>query len=128
MAQQIAPSVALEIADRLFKAIESGNVDGVRSVYAPGIEVWHNTDGKVQTRDENLATLRSVVSNIKELSYTNVRRQPTPEGFVQQHVLVGQLASGKKIELPACIIGTIENGQITRIDEYLDSAAVAALR
>ena len=128
MAQQISPSVALEIADRLFKAIESGNVEAVRAVYAPTIRVWHNTDGKEQTRDENLATLGWVIANIKELSYTKVRRQPTPEGFVQQHILVGQLASGKKIELPACIIGTIENGLITRIDEYLDSAAVAAIR
>jgi hypothetical protein len=42
------------------------------------------------------------------------RRQPTPAGYVQQHVLRG-------------VVLTLQSGLIARIDEYLDSAAVAAL-
>ena len=121
---------SLEVADRLFKAIERGDVAAIRtSVYAPDAKIWHNNDGLTQTVEQNLAVLGWVVANISEIAYTEVRRQPTPAGFVQQHVLRGKLkSSGKEFSLPACIVCEVENGRITRLDEYFDSAHTAALR
>ena len=121
---------SLEVADRLFKSIERGDVAAIRSsVYAPDAKIWHNNDGLTQTVEQNLAVLGWVVANISEIAYTEVRRQPTPAGFVQQHVLRGKLkSSGKEFSLPACIVCEVENGRITRLDEYFDSAHTAALR
>src|SRR6266851_3129784 len=112
---------SLEVADRLFKSIERGDVAAIRSsVYAPNAKIWHNNDGLTQTVEQNLALLGWVVANISEIAYTDVRRQPTPSGFVQQHVLRGKLkSSGKEFSLPACIVCEVENGRITRLDEYL---------
>jgi uncharacterized protein len=122
------PEQSLEIADRLFKSIERGDIEGVRSVYAPDTKIWHNNDGQTQTPEENLRVLKWVIDNIDERAYTEARRQPTPTGFVQQHVLRGRIKSnGKQFALPACIVCTVEGGKITRLDEYLDSAHVAAL-
>lgn len=119
---------SLEVADRLFRAIENGNVAAIRGIYALGAKIWHNNDGKTQTVDENLKVLGWVVANIEGVAYTEIRRQPTPSGFVQQHVMRGRLkASGKQFSLPACIICEVEGGRITRLDEYLDSAHTAAL-
>ncbi|MDO8433268.1 MAG: nuclear transport factor 2 family protein [Candidatus Binatus sp.] len=121
---------SLAVADRLFKSIEHGDLAAIRSsVYAPNAKIWHNNDGLTQTVEQNLAVLGWVVANINEVAYTEVRRQPTPTGFVQQHVMRGKLkSSGKEFSLPACIICEVENGRITRLDEYLDSAHTAALR
>jgi ketosteroid isomerase-like protein len=121
---------SLEVADRLFKSIERGDVAAIRnSVYAPNAKIWHNNDGQTQTVEQNLAVLGWVVANINEVAYTEVKRQATPSGFVQQHVMRGKLkSSGKEFSLPACIICEVENGRITRLDEYLDSAHTAALR
>jgi ketosteroid isomerase-like protein len=120
---------SLEIADRLFKAIERGDVNAIKDIYAPHTKIWHNFDNVAQSVDENLAVLKWVVEHIGEISYSEIRRQPTPSGFVQQHVLRGKLKSnGKEIAIPACIVCTVENGRITRLDEYLDSAQTAALR
>jgi ketosteroid isomerase-like protein len=121
---------SLEVADRLFKSIERGDVAAIRNtVYAPNAKIWHNNDGQTQTVEQNLAVLGWVVANINEVAYTEVKRQATPSGFVQQHVLRGKLkSSGKEFSLPACIICEVENGRITRLDEYLDSAHTAALR
>ena len=47
----------LELADRFFAAIETGDVDVLRELYHPDAEIWHNTDGVAQRRDDNLATL-----------------------------------------------------------------------
>ena len=35
--------------------------------------------------------------------------------------------AGNRVEVPACIVTTIRDGRITRLDEYLDSASVAAI-
>jgi ketosteroid isomerase-like protein len=118
---------ALAIADRLFAAIEADDLDAVRALYAPAAEVWHNTDGVVQRRDENLATLAWVVRNLRGLRYTDIRRSATDDGFVQRHVLVATNRAGRRVELPACVVVTVRDGLITRLDEYLDSAAVAAI-
>ena len=123
------PEQSLETADRLFNAIERGDVGAIRDIYAPTAKIWHNNDGLTQTVDANLAVLGWVVANILELAYTEVRRNPTPTGFVQQHVMRGRLkSSGKEFRLPACIICEVEHGRITRLDEYLDSAHTAVLR
>jgi ketosteroid isomerase-like protein len=34
----------LELADRLFKAVEKGDVETVRSIYSPDAVIWHNFD------------------------------------------------------------------------------------
>jgi len=115
---------AMQAAEKLFRAIENGDVDAIREIYSPTVKIWHNTDGLIQTLEQNLATLKWVIANIKNIKYTEVRRQPTPNGFVQQHMLRGSFR-GKEIALPACIIADVEGGRITRLDEYLDSAHTA---
>jgi uncharacterized protein len=117
---------AMQTADKLFRAIENGDVDAIRNIYTPHTKIWHNSDGIAQSVEENLAVLKWVINNIKGVKYTEVRLQPTPTGFVQQHVLRGRFRD-KDIALPACIIATVEDGHITRLDEYLDSAHTAVL-
>ena len=115
---------AMQTAEKLFVAIENGDVDAIRNIYTPDTKIWHNNDGIAQSVEQNLATLKWVIGNIKGVKYTDVRRQPTPSGFVQQHVLRGRFKD-KEIALPACIVCTVEGGHITRLDEYLDSAHTA---
>ncbi len=115
---------AMQAADKLFRAIENGDVDAIRNIYTPETKIWHNNDGIAQSVDQNLAVLKWVITNIKNVKYTEVRRQPTPTGFVQQHVLRGRFKDND-IALPACIVATVEDGHITRLDEYLDSAQTA---
>jgi ketosteroid isomerase-like protein len=120
-------SDTLALADRFFASIEAGDIAAVRDIYAPDAEIWHNTDGLVQTPDDNARTLGWITTNLRDLSYTKVKRSATDDGFVQQHVLVATNRAGNRVEVPACIVTTIRDGRITRLDEYLDSASVAAI-
>ena len=115
------------IAERFFAAIEAGDVAAVRELYAPDAAIWHNTDGVVQTPDDNARTLGWITANLRDVRYTEVRRAATEHGFVQQHVLVATNRAGARIEVPACIVTTVRDGRITRLDEYLDSACVTAI-
>lgn len=49
-------------------------------------------------------------------------------GFVQQHVLTGIRKDGVRASLPEVLVGRVRDGKIARLDEYLDSAHVAAFR
>ena len=115
----------LDLAARLFAAIEAGDVDGVAALYAPDVVVWHNDDGRSQSGAENLRVLAWLVTHCSDVRYVDVRRSATATGFVQQHVLRATGPSGEAVEVPACIVGTCAEGRITRIDEYLDSAHLA---
>ena len=117
----------LELAARFFDAIEAGDIDGVARLYAPEAEIWHNTDELTQSLSANLRTLTWISTNLKDVAYTQIRRSATDDGFVQQHVLVATNRAGERIDVPACIVTTIVDGRITRLDEYLDSAAVARI-
>lgn len=122
------PLSPLEVAERLFAAIAAGDIDTVAGLYHPDIVVWHNSDGMEQTAQDNLLILRWVSRNIGELRYDEIRRSETPAGFVQQHVLRGIAPNGTPVEVPACVVCTVESGKITRLDEYLDAAHTAPLR
>ena len=116
-----------DVADRLFAAIEAGDLDAVRALYAPDAVIWHNTDGSEQTVEENLRVLRWVVDHLADRRYEDVRRSPTDTGFVQQHVLRCTRPDGVRVEVPACLVVTCGAGRITRLEEYLDSAHIARL-
>jgi ketosteroid isomerase-like protein len=116
----------LQLADRLFAAVSAGDLRTLREeIYAPDCRIWHNGDGIAQTVEQNLTVLGWAVKHIADLRYEEVRRQRTPTGFVQQHVLRGRIANGTELHVPACMVGTVENGRITRLEEYLDMAHLA---
>lgn len=116
-----------ELAAALFNAIEAGDVDAVRDLYAPDAVIWHSTDGVEQTAEDNLRTLAWMAAALPDCRYTAVRRAATADGFVQQHVLVATNRAGDVVEVPACIVTKVAGGVITRLDEYLDSADVARM-
>ena len=117
-----------QLASRFFQALERGDVAAVGECYAPDATIWHNYDQLEQARDANLRVLRWVVDNVAALRYEDVRRVVLDDGFVQQHVLRGTAPNGTPLEVPAMMRVTVANGRITRLEEYLDTAQVAALR
>ena len=117
----------ISIAERLFTAIEAGDVDAVRDLYADDIVVWHNNDGTTQDKETNLRVLGWLTCHLRDLRYTEVVRREFPGGFVQQHVLRATTESGDALEVPACVVLAVSGDRVVRIDEYLDSAHLAPL-
>jgi ketosteroid isomerase-like protein len=116
------------LATRLFDAIERGDVDGVADCYGADLVVWHNFDGLEQSRADNLKTLAGLIERISERRYEDRRLNVFEGGFVQQHVLTGVRKDGVRVKLPGVLVGTVRDSKIARLDEYLDSAHVAAFR
>lgn len=120
-------AAVLALADRMFRAIETGDLDALRAVYADDVVVWTNFDDTEQPLDRALSIVGWLCSKLGDRRYDVTRRELIDGGFLQQHVLRGTAPDGTAVAMPACIIGTVAGGRITRVEEYLDPAGVAAL-
>ena len=118
---------ALAVAERFFRAVEDGDVQAIRAIYAPDARIWHNHDRLEQTVDENLRVLGWVAKNLTNRRYRVQRRVAIPGGFMQQHVLEAETAGGP-FSMPACVVCEVQGDRITRLEEYLDSAQANHLR
>jgi uncharacterized protein len=117
----------LALADRLFTAIEAGDLDAVSVCYDEDIVVWANFDDREQDKASSLRVLGWLCAKLADRRYQVRRREAVPGGFLQEHVLHGTAPDGSVVAMPACIVATVDGGLITRLNEYLDPVGVAAL-
>ena len=123
------PDSHLDVAHRFLDALNANDGDAVRALYHPQARIWHNfhADGQ-QSIDDNIKTLHWMHRKLPTLHYDVVRLEALPDGYLQQHVLRGEMADGTRVALHACAICMVEDGRITALEEYLDPAQVAALQ
>ena len=115
------------LATRFFDAVVAGNIDDVRSMYAPDAVIWHAHTNAEQAVEDNLRTLDAIAKHVKGFGYDDKRCVATETGFIEQHITRGIAPNGMAFSIPSCIVCTVVEGRITRLDEYFDSVAAAAL-
>jgi len=113
---------------RFFAALEAGDIETLREIYAPDAVIWHNDDLIEQPVEENLKVLQGLHKAVSGLHYDVIRRAPAADGVLQQHVLRGTLPDGQEVALYAAMYLQVRDGHITRIEEYLDSAKRSSIR
>ncbi|MFK8043034.1 nuclear transport factor 2 family protein [Congregibacter sp.] len=119
----------LAVAKRFLEALNNNDGDAVREIYGPEARIWHSfhPDG-YQSIDENVKTLNWMHRKLPKLHYDLLRLEALADGYLQQHVLRGEMEDGTEVALHACAICTVESGRITRLEEYLDPSQVSALQ
>jgi ketosteroid isomerase-like protein len=118
----------IESAEHLTRAISSLDADVFGEVYSEDAEIWHGSTNVVQTKAENVGFLGAIFKLVDSLYYENIKRLPTPEGFVQHHAVTGVFKDGTPIPpLQACIVASVKNGKITRLNEFFDPAQFQAV-
>jgi ketosteroid isomerase-like protein len=117
----------LDVADAMFAAIESTDLDALRALYSDDFVAWTNVAGESDV-DATMKVLGWLTSRLSDIRYDVARRQSLPDGFLQEHVLRGTAPDGTAIAMAACVIATVtDDGRVSRIHEYLDPGGVAAL-
>lgn len=124
----MTPQEIEAFAEKFVAAVQAGDSATMRECYAPGAPIWHNTDGIEQTIDDNVKVLEWFVRTLPDRKYTVLRREALSDGFMQQHILSATLPDGTPWKMDACVVVRMKDGKITRLDEYIDSAAGAKLR
>lgn len=108
--------------DKLYNAIELGDLDAVMACFTHDARLWHCFDRIAQHRDAFRAGFSDLIENLRERRIFGIRRFELPEGLLQQHVMVVKLPTGERKAWPVCIIVRVEGDKIARIDEYIDRA------
>jgi ketosteroid isomerase-like protein len=114
-----------ELCHTLFDAVEAGDLDTVASCYAPDMAFWCNLTGTEQSREQNLETLRDGAAILRRRTYDDRMISTFDDGFVAQYTVTAIAHDGSRRSLWACLVATVHDGRIVRMDEYLDSSKFA---
>lgn len=112
---------------QLFEIFESQEFDGVESLLAA--DATMKQDGNPE---HDVAGLMAFVKGLKHdgvsVKYSDVRRS-VGEGFVvEQHVVTLTRPDGRLASTDVCVVLRFDDdGLISRLDEYADSAVFASL-
>ena len=115
-----------QLLDEFFDGIQRGDLEVVDRIYADDVEVWHNVTRQAMGKQANLDLLRYWHSQVADMRYEVLERHTYEGGATQRHIVHGD-ADGATLRADVCIVFHVSGGHITRIYEYLDQAAVAAV-
>jgi hypothetical protein len=120
--------VIVDVADRLFRAIEQSDIAMLNKIFSDDIAVWRIGARRDNDKERALKVLHWFIDVTTERRYEILDRQLFPNGFVQQHILHATGRNGGSIALRVCIVIKLGiTALISRIDEYFDPAGVAPL-
>lgn len=123
----MTPDEIATILDDLFGSAERGEWDRFASYLADDATLRQNV-GRELTKSEAMVGLPAFTADGTELRYENVRRLYGERSATEIHDAVFMKPDGRQIRIDICVVVQFNNdGLIERCDEYLDSAAAAAL-
>jgi ketosteroid isomerase-like protein len=115
-----------QLCHAFFDAYQDGRVDVLRRILSDDCTIWHNVFGRETTRDENLAAYPNSYTGQRRRTYDDRIVNTFEDGFVIQYSLGGVMHTGHRGSMPICIVARCRDGQITRIDEYMDTSKFPA--
>ncbi|OBI91453.1 nuclear transport factor 2 family protein [Mycobacterium sp. 1245805.9] len=122
----------VDVADRLFAAIESGDAAAVDRLWSNDIAVWRTGAPRDNDKARAMRVIDWFITATTERHYDIIDRRLFDDGsvagFVQQHILNATGRAGQSISMRVCIVIKVgADGLIERIDEYFDPADIAPL-
>ena len=115
-----------ELCNTFFDAYQDKRVDILDRVLADDCIIWHNVFGRDTTKQDNLSKYHDSYRGQRRRTYDDRMIDVFHDGFVIRYQLGGVMENGHRGSLWICIVGRVRDGQITRIDEYMDSSKFAA--
>jgi ketosteroid isomerase-like protein len=108
------------IIDELFEAISRGDIEAACDCCTSDLVVWHSHDCRPTGLNEMRRSWKDFTVNFPERLFVDVRRRSTGDSFLQQHLMVARSRSGARLAWPVCVIVTVRDGRIARLEEYID--------
>ena len=109
------------IAEKFVAAIDAEDTNTMRALYAEDAKIWHDFDRLEQDPETNIQSLVTLRKAIPDIRWVTTRIEPLPQGFLLTYELTMTLKE-RELKLPACVIGTVADGSITRIEEWINTA------
>ncbi|XUU59751.1 nuclear transport factor 2 family protein [Erythrobacter sp. HA6-11] len=117
---------AIDLAEKFFAAVARGDVEGAKACCAGSFRGSQN-GGPAMDREGLMEFSAAVKAIVPDFRYEETVRSATDTGFVEEHRVRGILPDGGQLDLMVCVVGEVEEGRITVLREYVDTAAAAGL-
>jgi ketosteroid isomerase-like protein len=115
------------VIDRFLNAIETCNEAALRVVYKDDIVIWHSFTNATMAKEPNVAMLAGLWRDGVRIRYVFDDQLVVGNRGVRRHRVEATTRGGQHIVLHVAMFATLEDGQISRLDEYVDSKEVEAL-
>jgi ketosteroid isomerase-like protein len=125
---------AREVMDRLTDAVMSGDLDALKSLYAPDAVAETPDQGTVPGRDQIAAYLGEFATAFPDASWEYRSKYETGDTAIDEGFFVGTNTgsmtgpngetippTGKRIRARECDVATVQNGVITSHRFYFDT-------
>ena len=125
---------AREVMDRLTDAVMSGDLDALKSLYAPDAVAETPDQGTVPGRDQIAAYLGEFATAFPDASWEDRSKYETGDTAIDEGFFVGTNTgsmtgpngetippTGKRIRARECDVATVQNGVITSHRLYFDT-------
>jgi ketosteroid isomerase-like protein len=109
------------VCHALFDALEHGDVGAIDALYAPDMTMWFNVTNQTTTREESLDAVDKGRALHRRREYADRQIHTFQDGFVAQYTCTVVAHNGTRVPLSACLVGTVHDGRIVHLAEYLDS-------
>jgi ketosteroid isomerase-like protein len=116
----------LSTVDKFVEALSTGDAACLNALFTDDAVIWHNYDQVSQPAMEALAALAPLAA--LQPRYEVAGRDVVDGACIQRHVVHLTLPGGESAAIPAIQRIAVTDGRIRRIDEYMDSAQVAAVQ
>jgi ketosteroid isomerase-like protein len=116
-----------EVIERFLKAIETCNEAALHEVYRNDIVIWHSFTNATMAKDASIAMLAGLWRDGVRIRYLYDDQLVVGNRGVRRHRVEATTRGGRRIVLHVAMFATVEDGQISRLDEYVDSKDVEAL-
>ncbi|MDY7098106.1 MAG: nuclear transport factor 2 family protein [Pseudomonadota bacterium] len=114
------------IARAMFDAFQAGDIAAAGELLADDFAGVQN-GGPAMPRDALLGFLATVHAKVSDFRYEDIVCEATATGFVEEHTVRATLTDGSPFAMKLCVVGTVANGKVTQLREYLDTAQAAGL-
>jgi len=114
------------VIQRFLQAIETGNEAALRELYRNDALIWHNNSNDTMSKDANIAMLMGLWRDGVRLRYVFDEQLVAGNRGVRRHRVEATTRGGQRFVFHVAMFATIEDGQIVRLDEYIDSKDLAA--
>jgi ketosteroid isomerase-like protein len=114
--------------ERFLKAIETCNEAALHEVYRDDIVIWHSFTNATMAKDASIAMLAGLWREGVRIRYAFDDQLIVGNRGVRRHRVEATTRGGRRFVMHVAMFATVEGGQIIRLDEYVDSKEVEALR
>ena len=118
----------LDSQRRYADAVNSGAVDTVLTLLAPGATSWHNFDDVTAPLADAFKGLGWMHKKVTGLRWDTRKVLITDDGWVWEAVIRGTAPHGELAAHTCMVVRLDDNGLITELDEYIDPSAMKPLR